>query len=85
MVENNRRLASLDALRGLDMLFIIGFSSFLTAICSLFPAGEECWLAQQMQHVEWDGLHLMDTIFPLFLFIAGISFPFSYAKMQERA
>ena len=37
-----------------------------------------------MGHVEWNGLRHHDTIFPLFLFIAGISFPFSYAKMQEK-
>lgn len=84
MENPNRRLASLDALRGFDMLFIIGFSSLVTAVCQLFPAGENSWLALQMKHVDWNGLHLMDTIFPLFLFIAGISFPFSYAKMQEK-
>ena len=76
----DRRLASLDALRGFDMMFIIGVSSLIVAICSLFPGGEDCFLATQMTHVQWDGWHHHDTIFPLFLFIAGISFPFSYAK-----
>jgi predicted acyltransferase len=36
-----------------------------------------------MRHAEWNGLTHHDTIFPLFLFIAGVSFPFSYAKQQE--
>ena len=80
----SKRLASLDALRGFDMLFIIGFASLVVWICRLFPGGDQCWLAQQMGHVEWNGLRHHDTIFPLFLFIAGISFPFSYAKMQEK-
>jgi predicted acyltransferase len=35
-----------------------------------------------MHHVKWDGLHHHDTIFPLFLFIAGISFPFSLEKQR---
>lgn len=83
-IEPGARLASLDALRGFDMLFIIGFAAFLGWICRLFPDGENFWLAKQMGHVAWDGLRHHDTIFPLFLFIAGISFPFSYAKMQEK-
>ena len=76
----NTRLYSLDALRGFDMLFIMGFSTFVIALCSLFPGGESCLLAQTMKHVEWHGLAHHDTIFPLFLFLAGVSFPFSYAK-----
>ena len=83
-LDSNRRLASLDALRGFDMMFIIGVASLITAVCNLFPGGEDCWLATQMTHVSWNGWHHHDTIFPLFLFIAGISFPFSYAKQQSR-
>ena len=82
--EAGGRLASLDALRGFDMLFIIGFATLLGWICKLFPRGEQSWLSVQMGHVAWHGLRHHDTIFPLFLFIAGISFPFSYAKMQEK-
>ena len=66
------------------MLFIMGFSAFVVALCSLFPGGAGCWLAQTMEHVEWHGLAHHDTIFPLFLFLAGVSFPFSYAKSIER-
>lgn len=79
-MKDNSRLLSLDALRGFDMLFIMGFSTFVIALCSLFPGGESCFLAQTMKHVEWHGLAHHDTIFPLFLFLAGVSFPFSYAK-----
>ena len=82
-MKPENRLQSLDALRGFDMLFIMGFSSFIIALCSLFPEGSECWLAQTMKHVKWDGLAHHDTIFPLFLFLAGVSFPFSYAKSLE--
>lgn len=65
------------------MLFIMGFSGFVIALCSLFPDGGEWWLAQTMKHVKWNGLAHHDTIFPLFLFLAGLSFPFSYAKQCE--
>ena len=82
-MQPENRLKSLDALRGFDMLFIMGFSTFIIALCSLFPDGSECWLAQTMKHVKWHGLAHHDTIFPLFLFLAGVSFPFSYAKSLE--
>ena len=78
--DTSKRLQSLDAFRGFDMMFIIGIASLIYAICALFPGGSDCWLAQQMDHAEWAGLRHHDTIFPTFLFIAGISFPFSYAK-----
>ena len=78
----SRRLLSLDALRGFDMFFIMGGSSFFVALATLFPTSFFQTLAMQMEHVGWEGLRHQDTIFPLFLFIAGISFPFSLAKQQ---
>jgi predicted acyltransferase len=101
-LKANRRLASLDALRGLNMLFIIGLASLIAACCSLHRSdfrvfgdkGYEAATAvrqfvsptvlveikKQMSHVVWNGLRHHDTIFPLFLFLAGVSFPFSYRK-----
>ena len=79
-METGKRLLSLDALRGFDMIFIMGFASVITAACGLFPGGDSSFLASQMHHVPWNGFHHHDTIFPLFLFIAGVSFPFSHAK-----
>ncbi|MBR3702386.1 MAG: DUF5009 domain-containing protein [Alistipes sp.] len=80
---NSNRLQSLDALRGFDMFFIMGLSGLITALCALAPCGFTEELALQMKHVEWDGLRHHDTIFPLFLFLAGVSFPFSYARQCE--
>ena len=82
-MNKNDRLLSLDALRGFDMLFIMGLSTFAANLCAAFGAGD-CWLARQMRHVEWHGFAQHDTIFPLFLFIAGLAFPFSCAKMREK-
>lgn len=81
---NSDRLLSLDALRGFDMLFIMGLSAVVTSSCNAFGFGDGCWLAHQMRHVEWHGFAQHDTIFPLFLFIAGVAFPFSCAKMREK-
>ena len=79
-----KRLDSIDALRGFDMLFIMGLTPLIIHLCGLFPGGDGCWLARQMSHVSWNGLSHHDTIFPLFLFISGMTFPFSLAKKQEK-
>ena len=80
-----QRLESLDALRGFDMLFIMGGAAVITAIAGFFPESAT-WqaIAEQMTHASWDGLRHHDTIFPLFLFIAGASFPYSLEKQREK-
>lgn len=79
-----RRLQSLDALRGFDMFFIMGGGSLFIALATLFPTPFFQAIAQQMHHVEWHGFAFEDMIFPLFLFIAGISFPFSLEKQRAQ-
>lgn len=64
------------------MFFIMGGAGLLAALATWFPCGFTEMLARQMDHVEWNGLAHHDTIFPLFLFIAGISFPFSLEKQR---
>ena len=82
MKSNSQRLESLDALRGFDMMFIMGVASLVIAVCGLFPGGADCWLVRQMGHTSWNGLTHHDTIFPLFIFLAGVSWPFSLAKQR---
>lgn len=81
--ENNRkRLMSLDALRGFDMFFIMGGDALFLCLGALLPGTFfESW-GRQMLHVAWHGFAFEDLIFPLFLFLAGVSFPFSLAKQQ---
>lgn len=79
-----QRLKSLDALRGFDMFFIMGLSGLVASLCALWPNPVTDALSQQMSHVDWNGLAHHDTIFPLFLFLAGVSFPFSYVKQQQK-
>lgn len=81
---SNTRLLSLDALRGFDMLFIMGFSELITNLCRLFPSEFSIKIMHHMHHVPWDGLTHHDTIFPLFLFLAGVSFPFSLSKQKSQ-
>lgn len=74
---------SLDTLRGFDMFFIMGLSGLIVSLCALWPNVVTNEIAEQMGHVAWNGLQHHDTIFPLFLFLAGVSFPFSLAKQRE--
>ena len=83
-MKNQQRLMSLDALRGFDMFFIMGLSGLIVALCALWPNPVTEAISRSMSHVDWDGLRHHDTIFPLFLFLAGVSFPFSYAKQREQ-
>ena len=75
-----RRLQSLDALRGFDMFWIMGGEGIFIGLASLTGWPVFHWCAEQLEHVSWHGFHFYDMIFPLFLFIAGISFPFSLSK-----
>ena len=74
------RLYSLDALRGFDMFWIMGGEGIFAGLATLTGWPLFKWWAEQCEHVPWHGFHFYDMIFPLFLFIAGISFPFSLAK-----
>lgn len=78
------RLYSLDALRGFDMLLIIGVSDFFIrldqAVHNSFLSG----IAGQFRHCRWNGFHLYDAIFPLFLFIAGVATPYSVGRLLEK-
>jgi len=83
------RVASVDALRGFAMFWIITgdalgwvlhelaagkqslFSSFLQAV------------GDQFMHPSWDGFRFYDLLFPLFLFVVGISIVFSLSTLAQ--
>lgn len=77
-----KRLQSLDAFRGFDMFWIMGGRGIFVGLASLTGLPFLQWWAGQLNHVPWHGFQFYDMIFPTFLFIAGISFPFSMAKRE---
>ncbi|MDP4206613.1 MAG: DUF5009 domain-containing protein [Bacteroidota bacterium] len=79
----SERLLSLDALRGFDMFWIIGAQTLLVALAKATQWGWMNSIADQMEHVEWAGFHFYDLIFPLFIFISGVSIPFALLKKKE--
>jgi predicted acyltransferase len=80
----NQRLYSLDALRGFDMFWIIGGEEIFHALAEIthVPFWES--ISEQFTHPAWNGFHIYDLIFPLFLFLAGVSTPFSVGKDLEK-
>ena len=81
-IKTSDRLVSLDALRGFDMFWIIGGDVLAHSLARVSHSGFIEWLDIQTEHVAWNGFHFYDMIFPLFLFIAGVSFPFSLQKRR---
>lgn len=77
------RLISLDALRGFDMFWILGGDALARALDKMEKTPVTETLATQLSHVEWQGFHFYDMIFPLFVFMAGVSTVFSLAKAHE--
>ncbi len=80
----SERLLSLDALRGFDMFWIVGGDVLLKAVAHWANWPAKGWIDDQLEHVEWEGFHFYDLIFPLFLFLVGVVLPFSLGKLREQ-
>ncbi|HWA27050.1 MAG TPA: DUF5009 domain-containing protein [Lacunisphaera sp.] len=72
------RLMSLDVLRGFDMFWILGADAVVLAWAAMFPSWHG--LAAQMEHKVWSGFACYDLIFPLFVFISGVSLVFALPR-----
>ncbi len=81
--STSQRLYSLDALRGFDMFWIMGAEAVVHSLATAtkLPIFEAA--AQQLTHPDWHGFTLYDTIFPLFLFLAGVATPYSVGRDLE--
>lgn len=80
----SQRLMSVDALRGFDMFWIIGADALVYALNQMSQTRPTRFLAYQLDHAEWEGFHFYDLIFPLFVFIVGVSLVFSLGKAIEQ-
>ena len=84
MNEKPKRLLSLDTLRGFDMLWIIGGERVIHAWAKTSESSVAQSLANQFRHVPWDGFRFYDLIFPLFIFMAGMSMPYAISSKVEK-
>ena len=74
------RLMSLDALRGFNMFWIVGAEDIVKALDKVSPSPAVHLLTGQLTHKDWEGVAFYDLIFPLFVFIVGVSLVFSLSK-----
>ncbi|MCE5270271.1 DUF5009 domain-containing protein [bacterium] len=78
------RVVSIDALRGFDMFWITGGGGIVVALLSLFHGPLAETLLRQTEHSVWNGFTYWDLIFPMFMFIVGVSLPFAISRRLER-
>ncbi|MGB6222126.1 acyltransferase family protein [Haloferula sp.] len=82
--HETRRLRSLDALRGFDMLWIIGLEGVFRSLAEASDSSIRDAVVVQLKHVPWAGLRGYDLIFPLFMFLSGVAIPWSVGNKLER-
>ena len=75
------RLLSLDALRGFDLLWIMGAGALVRAPGKDSDSTFLRLLAGQLEHKDWAGFAFYDLIFPLFVFITGVSLVWSLTRI----
>jgi len=73
------RLASLDALRGLTMFWLMGGKPFFLALAAVCGPVAGI-IPYELEHSAWEGLRYYDLIWPCFMLMVGASIPFSFAK-----
>jgi len=80
--SSGKRLLSLDALRGFDMFWIIGGQSLFPALFALTGWGFWKVCQAQAEHAEWHGFTFEDLIFPLFIFLSGVTLGLSPKRLD---
>ena len=78
------RLQSLDTLRGFDMAMLVGGCGIIIALARATGWEWMRTLAEQMDHVDWEGFRFYDLIFPLFMFISGAAIPYAIHSKVEK-
>src|SRR5262245_15937610 len=87
---STERVASVDALRGLAMFFIIAGDPLAWAFYDLawdrqgLPSAVAGFFSDQLMHADWEGFRFYDFLFPLFIFVTGVSIVLSLPRLVER-
>ena len=85
MEKNDKRLLSLDVLRGFDLFLLVALQPVLRAVLQEFNCDvlNETVL-YQLDHAEWEGVRVWDIVMPLFLFMSGVTMPYSLPKYKTQ-
>jgi predicted acyltransferase len=73
ITKASSRLVSLDVFRGLTVMFMILVNN----------PGDWGHIYKPLEHAEWNGCTLADLVFPLFLFIVGVSTVYSLETKKQ--
>lgn len=73
-VPQSRRLVSVDVFRGL----------LVAGMVLVTNAGSWDHVYRPLKHADWNGSTTTNTIFPSFLFLAGVPMTFSFASRAAR-
>ena len=85
-----RRVLSVDALRGFNIFWIIGADGAVLALERMLRdkgpvlSSVGNFLGTQMTHADWEGFRFYDFIFPLFIFVTGVSIVLALPRFVER-
>ena len=74
MAKDNKRLLSLDILRGITIAGMLLVNN----------PGTWSYLYRPLEHAEWIGLTPTDLVFPFFIFCMGVSMAFSFKKFNYK-
>lgn len=79
-----KRLASIDALRGFDMFWLMQEQcGLILALAAVVHLPWQNVLAKELDHTPWVGFTFWDLIAPLFLFIVGLSLPLALERRRQ--
>lgn len=77
----NNRLLSLDVLRGFDIFLLVGLQPVVLKILLCLDIDFfNNTLLYHLDHAPWEGFRFWDLVMPLFLFMSGVTMPFSLPK-----
>jgi predicted acyltransferase len=89
-VPATQRVVSIDALRGFSFIGILGGDGIAWSLGEMSDGKDNVFgdagtfVSGQFSHVVWEGFCFYDLIFPLFIFITGVSIVFSLTRLVER-
>ena len=84
-MNENKRLLSLDVLRGLDLFLLVALQPVLLAVLRQLDCDAlNDTLLYQLDHAQWEGMRVWDLVMPLFLFMSGVTMPYSLPKYRTQ-
>jgi predicted acyltransferase len=89
-IQKSRRIVSVDALRGFAIFWILGADGAMLALAEMLRGSGDVqtaigdFLQAQFTHVAWEGFSFYDFIFPLFIFVTGVSIVPALTRLVQR-